>query len=120
LISLNEDPDWLLNVSNDGWFGNSTGPQQHLFMIKFRAVEYGLPVVRAATTGVSAVIDPYGRIVEMVEYGEPGIIETRLPHRIGGNYYMKLIHLGFSAISLSLFLIMIIIGRKTIGKRSTF
>lgn len=72
-------PGWLLNVTNDAWFGTSTGPYQHLFQARVRAVEEGLPVVRAANTGVSAVIDPYGRILKMVPLNETGVIDESLP-----------------------------------------
>ena len=68
----------ILNVTNDGWFGNTPGPYQHLQQARIRAVETGLPVIRAANTGVSAIIDPLGRIVAGLDYGQKGIIDSTL------------------------------------------
>ena len=59
-----ERPGLLLNVSEDGWYGNTIGPYQHFSQARLRAIEEGLPLVRAANTGVSAIIDPYGRVRE--------------------------------------------------------
>lgn len=78
-LSQNTHPAWLLNVTNDGWFGTSTGPYQHFHMTRMRAVEQGVPLVRAANNGISAVIDPYGRIVAKLGLNEVGIVDSKLP-----------------------------------------
>jgi apolipoprotein N-acyltransferase len=82
-------PDWMVNVTNDGWFGISSGPYQHLQQARVRAVEQGLPMVRAANTGISAVIDPLGRIVESLPLGTEGLLTTRLPRPVGSPVYAR-------------------------------
>lgn len=72
-------PGWLLNVTNDAWFGDSAGPYQHFHQARVRAVEQGLPVVRAANTGISAVIDAYGRIVARIPRNTPRAMDSPLP-----------------------------------------
>ncbi|MBT3534743.1 MAG: apolipoprotein N-acyltransferase [Rhodospirillaceae bacterium] len=72
-------PRWLLNVTNDGWFGTSSGPFQHFAMARFRAVEQGLPLVRAANTGISAVTDAYGRVLAQIGLNEQGVLTVGLP-----------------------------------------
>jgi apolipoprotein N-acyltransferase len=72
-------PAWLLNVTNDGWYGISTGPHQHLAQVRFRTVEEGLPLVRVANTGISAVIDSYGRVTAEIPLGAEGIADADLP-----------------------------------------
>jgi apolipoprotein N-acyltransferase len=72
-------PDWIFNATNDAWFGTSIGPEQHLASARMRAVEEGLPVIRAANTGISAVIDASGEIVARLDTGETGIIAASLP-----------------------------------------
>jgi len=74
-----ERPQLFLNVTNDGWFGHTTGPYQHLAQARLRAIEEGLPMIRVANTGVSAIIDAYGRILQSLPLGQEGLIDGRLP-----------------------------------------
>jgi len=72
-------PEWLLQITNDAWFGRFSGPYQHLVQARARAIEQGLPLVRSANTGVSTVTDPFGRILAAIPLGQPGSIDVRLP-----------------------------------------
>ncbi len=72
----------ILNVSDDGWFGRTAGPWQHLAQARLRAIEQGLPLIRAANTGVSAIVDPYGRILQELPLGQAGVLDGILPESI--------------------------------------
>lgn len=84
-----ERPAWLLNVTNDGWYGHSPGPYQHFAFSRARAIEEGLPLVRAANTGISAVTDPYGRILQAVPLQETGVIDLALPQVLPPTFYAE-------------------------------
>lgn len=74
----------IVNVTNDGWFGDTPGPYQHFQQARIRAVETGIPVIRAANTGISAIIDPMGRIAAGLDYGQTGIIDSTLSRSATG------------------------------------
>jgi apolipoprotein N-acyltransferase len=81
-------PQWLLAITNDAWFGQSTGPYQHFEMARLRAVEQGLPMMIAGNVGISASIDPFGRVLASLGLGEKGILDVKLPKPIpGGTIY---------------------------------
>ncbi len=82
-----EHPDFLINLTNDAWFGRSSGPYQHLAMARVRAIEYGLPLVRAANNGVSAYIDPYGRIVKKIPLNKIDAMDIKLVEKLETTLY---------------------------------
>lgn len=78
VIDENKRPEIMVNVTNDAWYGNSSGPYQHFNMARVRATEEGLPLIRAANSGISALIDPYGRIIAKTELGKENILDVGL------------------------------------------
>jgi apolipoprotein N-acyltransferase len=80
---------WIVNVTNDAWFGATIGPRQHLFIARMRAVETGLPVIRAANTGVSAIIDPHGQIQQYLAIESDGILQGKIPGKLPSTIYAQ-------------------------------
>lgn len=82
-------PLWLLNLTNDAWFGDSAGPYQHFQQSRVRAIEQGLPMIRSANTGISAIIDPYGRILYSLELNKEGVLDGPLPKSLSSTPYAR-------------------------------
>jgi apolipoprotein N-acyltransferase len=81
--------EWLVQVTNDAWFGEASGPWQHFAQARVRAIEQGLPLARAANTGVSAMIDPYGRVVASLGLDEAGYLDAVLPGPLPPTLYAR-------------------------------
>lgn len=99
-----ERPGFLVNDTNDGWFGATPGPYQHLRLAELSAVAVGLPLVRAANTGISVVTDPYGREIDALSLGSTGTIEARLPAAAAATPYSRLGNLPFLMVLTATFL----------------
>ena len=89
VVDSDDRPDWMVNVTNDAWFGNSTGPRQHLAAARLRAVEEGLPLLRAANTGISAAFDAKGHELGRLNAQITGILPVRLPAAISAPLYAR-------------------------------
>ena len=104
-------PDWVLQVTNDAWFGELTGPFQHLAQARLRAVEQGLPVLRVANTGVSAFIDARGGIVAELGLGETGYLDGFIPGAVPPTIYAR-----FGDWPMGLLLVLLMGGAVGAGK----
>jgi len=98
-------PGWIVNVTNDGWFGNTPGPYQHQRQAVIRGVEEGLPVVRAANSGISSVSGPYGRNFGLLPLGKRGKLDAKLPLPAATTYFTLYGNIGFFLISAGLLLL---------------
>ena len=115
VAARDDRPGWIINLTNDGWFGISTGPYQHLQQARLRAIEQGLPVVRAANTGISAVIDPMGRIVARLGLGVEGVLDSSLPAAIAPTIYARS---GDIPTAMIVAAALILVIRRRVAKRS--
>jgi apolipoprotein N-acyltransferase len=82
-----KNADFILQITNDAWFGKSIGPQQHLAQLRIRAIEYGLPVIRVANTGITAIIDANGKVVENLAVNKSGFLDSFIPSRKKSTVY---------------------------------
>jgi apolipoprotein N-acyltransferase len=108
-VPPNERVGWMLNLTNDGWFGRSAGPYQHFQQARLRAIEEGLPLVRAANTGISAVVDPLGRVIRSLPLGGEGILDSGLPSPLPRTLYARV---GDAAAGLMVAVAFILIMRR--------
>jgi apolipoprotein N-acyltransferase len=95
----------LLNVTNDAWFGNSPGPYQHFHQARIRAVETGLPLIRGANSGISAIVDAKGRILLGLSYNADSVIDATLPGKYVSNQDSRLWNLRFPVLIVMVFLV---------------
>jgi apolipoprotein N-acyltransferase len=106
-------PAWIVNISDDAWFGVTSGPWQHLNLASYRAIEEGLPMVRATPTGVSAIVDAYGRILpgKLLAPGVYGSLNSRLPPALSSTIFVIYGPVGLIAM-LFLSVTSIFLGRR--------
>ncbi|HSZ88708.1 MAG TPA: apolipoprotein N-acyltransferase, partial [Acetobacteraceae bacterium] len=90
VVDRSDRPTWLVNVTNDAWFGNSTGPRQHLAAARMRAVEEGLPLLRAANTGISAAFDAHGHELGRIDLQTSGILTVGLPGALPATLFARI------------------------------
>jgi apolipoprotein N-acyltransferase len=104
-------PNLILNVTNDAWFGQTPGPYQHFAQARLRAVEEGLPLVRAANTGISAIVDSFGRIVDELPLAVEGVVDSSLPVAEPATVYSQWGRFSLTA-TLAICLIILIARRR--------
>lgn len=102
VVQTDERPDLILNVTNDGWFGQTSGPHQHFHQTRVRAVEEGLPLVRAANNGISAIVDGAGRVRARLGLDVKGVIDGGLPPALPPTVYGRVGDAAFFALWLLL------------------
>jgi apolipoprotein N-acyltransferase len=110
-VSGAERPGWLLNVTDDAWFGMTPGPYQHYAQARLRAIELGLPMVRDANSGISAVLDGFGREIAVAPLGAEGVLDAELPEALAPTVQSRLGSVGAMLIGLA-FLAAALIGKR--------
>ena len=108
-VPAGERPGWIVNVTDDAWFGISTGPHQHFQQARMLAVAEGVPLVRAANNGISGVIDPVGRVVKYLPLGAEGVVDAGLPGALAPTVYAKYGNAGL--------ILFLVVGLIAVGRR---
>lgn len=108
-----ERPGWIISVTNDAWFGRGSGPWQHYNIARYRAIEEGMPLARAASGGISGIVDSFGRSVRMTQ-GRDGAVEAQLPRALDGTIYARW---GFLTVPVIFLLIAVFRFAPGIGAR---
>ena len=111
-VTTDVRPGWLVNVTDDSWFGPWAGPKQHLLIARARAIEEGLPVARAANTGISAMIDPYGRIISALPLDHVGVVDAALPRALAATLYARFADMIFAILLGSVAISALVMSRK--------
>ena len=87
--SISNTTDLLINVSNDGWFGNFSGPKQHFVHAQFRSIELGIPMVRSSNKGISGLISPVGKIINSINSSQTTYLDVKIPKKIKTTFYRE-------------------------------
>lgn len=106
IVDEHERPGWMLNVTNDAWYGLTSGPFQHFAIARVRAVEEGLPLLRAANNGITGAIDPYGRVLARLDLDAIGVLDAKLPAALAPSVYSRV----GDAIFLALLVVQLIVS----------
>lgn len=112
VLNKNQRPDLLVNLTNDAWFGNSSGPYQHFDMAIMRSIEYGISTVRVAGSGISAFIDPFGRVIKKINLNQEGVIDVDLVKNLVPTIYATYGHLPLILLVAAILLLLTISPRK--------
>ena len=107
----NSEADIILNVTNDAWYGSSSGPYQHFEISRVRSVENGLPMIRAANNGISAIIDPVGRTLHRLELNQVDILDGNMPLKL----LLPTIYSEWGNLALSLWVLFVLILQSMIA-----
>lgn len=110
--TLAAEADWMVQITNDAWFGRFAGPQQHLAIARIRAIERGMPLVRVANTGISAIIDARGTVLNALPLNEAGALDAALPPKLGATPHVRWGDAPATVLLIVLFLSLLLLRRR--------